>query len=413
MNNPAAVGNHFYGMDNSADLEKYMTETVPLPEAMDPNPSPPPRPPRPSGYLGAGSAAPNLLRRQQADETIKSETYIPRRSEVSELGSSSFEFPISASLYSPSSSRPIPSYAPPPSSFGSPSGAIEFEAQSSRSATHSKYTPPPTLLSSRELNASFPIAKPPPLTLSDLLNTQHILGYFNLPEHLRILLGTKYAPSTRRALQASYLYHSPLRKPWRENKAHLLDTVMVVVYIEVVCAADRKLWGLVVQKARAWLGNVFPDRELWEKVYERSKELLVSSSDKGDDNADVEMPDAPPATEAELSNDPWVPKGLDEGTDWVEAFAPDNGGWSNIEPHENKDLGEEMLRELMGLGPSVPGSEGWGLSLEPYVPTYTTEESVGDENPKPAQKEAADFPSTVEAEQQPAAETGAERTPIS
>jgi hypothetical protein len=120
---------------------------------------------------------------------------------------------------------------------------------------------------------------------------------------------------------------------------------MVVVYIEVVCAADRKLWGLVVQKARAWLGNVFPDRELWEKVYEKSKELLVTSNDKGDDNADVDMPDAPPASEANPSNDPGVSDGLDEVPDWVSAFT---GPYASREPIE-----EGMFMELTGYGLKV------------------------------------------------------------
>ncbi|KFX99663.1 hypothetical protein O988_03705 [Pseudogymnoascus sp. VKM F-3808] len=404
MNDPAALGDPFYGMDNSADLEKFMTETVPVPEAMDPNSSPPPRPPRLSGYLGTCSAAPNLLQRlqrQQADETVKSATYIPHAGESFGVGVGIPELSSNSSmgfLSSPSSSHPIPSYAPPPSSLRA-SGAVEFGAQSSRSSTHSKYIPPPPppphLLSYSELNASLPIAKPPSLTLSDLLNTQHTLGYFNLPEQLRILLGTKYAPSTRRALQASYLRHSPVRKPWRENKAHLLDTVMVVVYIEVVCAADRKLWGLVVQKARAWLGNVFPDRELWEKVYEKSKELLVNSNDKGDGNADVDMPDAPPATESNPSNDPGMSDSLDEVPDWVSAYT---GPHASTEPIE-----EGMFKELTGFGPEVLGGDGWGLSLEPFVPTYATEDSVADGDPKPALKVAADPPLTVEADQQPAA----------
>ncbi|KFX96781.1 hypothetical protein V490_03143 [Pseudogymnoascus sp. VKM F-3557] len=437
MNNPAALGDHFYGMDNSADLEKILTETVPVPEAMDPNSSPPPRPPRPSGYLGTGSAAPSLLRRQQADETIKSETYIPRRSEVFELGPSSFELPSnsSASLYSPSSSRPIPSYAPAPSSFG-PSGAVEFGAGSQSDFDGGRCVTPinknPYQRSRRKQPAQ-QLAQLPtvPLTLTNLLNTHNVTGCFNPTGKLLTQLESKYHDQAWTAT-ASLTFSPPDERFPTDKRFYIISTAIVVVYIEEVFAADKKLWDLVVQKARAWLVAEVPDQEVRKELSKRLRGLLRAPVKKEAD-ADVDIPDSTPETEARPPNDLAAPKGVDNGgdtdvdmldappvtegvdeaPDWVKAFAPDDGGWSNIEPQENKDLFDEMLRDLVGLGPGVPGSDGWGLSLEPYVPTYATEDSVADGDPKPALKEAADPSSTVEAEQQPAVEPGVEQAPIS
>ena len=55
---------------------------------------------------------------------------------------------------------------------------------------------------------------------------------------------------------------------------------MVVAYIEKAYAADYKLWSLVVQKARAWLAGVFPDKKYWRMVFKKSKRLLLVPGDK-------------------------------------------------------------------------------------------------------------------------------------
>lgn len=123
-----------------------------------------------------------------------------------------------------------------------------------------------------------------PLTLSDLLTTQHTLGYFSLTQELSILLTRKYKfRDTAWHIDDLIAPQAPDNSEYRLIRPKVLTTVMVVVYIEWVCAADKKLWDLVVQKARAWLAGVFPDPELWGEVFRKSKNFLLAPGDEGAD----------------------------------------------------------------------------------------------------------------------------------
>ncbi|OBT48764.1 hypothetical protein VE00_00788 [Pseudogymnoascus sp. WSF 3629] len=120
----------------------------------------------------------------------------------------------------------------------------------------------------------------PPPTLSDLLTTQHILGYFDVPWELQTQLQSQYTRNAKAHIEAllTPLVSNPTE--WLEKETNVLNTIMVVAYIEKAYAADNKLWSLVVQKARAWLAGVFPDKKYWRMVFKKSKRLLLVPVDK-------------------------------------------------------------------------------------------------------------------------------------
>ncbi|KAL5353552.1 hypothetical protein ACLOAV_001589 [Pseudogymnoascus australis] len=126
------------------------------------------------------------------------------------------------------------------------------------------------------------------LTRSDLLTTQHSLGYFDLTRELRIRLNKKYKESTRMTVDPILSIDS---REWLHKRSNVLDTAMVVVYIEEVCAADKKLWNLVVQKARAWLEGEILDEGVRTSAFARLKGLLYDErADAGGDEMESISP---------------------------------------------------------------------------------------------------------------------------
>jgi hypothetical protein len=103
------------------------------------------------------------------------------------------------------------------------------------------------------------------LTLGLLLDSSTATGAFILPRDLRTALKAKFKPSLRQSIDdwsATLLRHQREgAKDWVMDE--ILDTAMSVVYIENGFTSDKKLWSLMVQKARAWL-NRFLDNK-WDK----------------------------------------------------------------------------------------------------------------------------------------------------
>ncbi|KAL5345586.1 hypothetical protein ACLOAV_009340 [Pseudogymnoascus australis] len=142
---------------------------------------------------------------------------------------------------------------------------------------HTPYT-----LRHRRRHSRSPSPPPPPrptLTLANLLTVQHTLGYFYLSRELWTQLIEKYKDGAWEAIDG---HLSPLvsnRIVWLQKRTMLMDTAMVIVYVEEVFRADKKLWELVVQKARAWLRGVVvdegaADENLWDSVVQYSRGWL-------------------------------------------------------------------------------------------------------------------------------------------
>ncbi|KFY36397.1 hypothetical protein V494_05044 [Pseudogymnoascus sp. VKM F-4513 (FW-928)] len=152
-----------------------------------------------------------------------------------------------------------------------------------------------------------PIA--PTLTLSSLLATHKIAGYFDLPPPLRKLLNAKYAITARAEIDSIYEPPSSSRRAWRARRISVLDTAMVVVYIEVVYWAEKRLWDLVLQKARAWLEAEIPDPEIRKRGLERARELLIP------DGTDETGEEAGDGQESVLPGEFWHDDSLEPGVD--------------------------------------------------------------------------------------------------
>jgi Mg-chelatase subunit ChlD len=111
------------------------------------------------------------------------------------------------------------------------------------------------------------------LTLGVLLDSSAATGAFILSPELRTALKAKFKPSMRKSID----YWSPkaLRegaKAW--DMDGILDTAMSVVYIEEAFTSDKKLWSLVVQKARAWLKRCLVERKDRKSLFAMLKKEL-------------------------------------------------------------------------------------------------------------------------------------------
>ena len=121
------------------------------------------------------------------------------------------------------------------------------------------------------------------LTLSELLTTQHTLGYFSLPMDLWMSLSRKYIPDARFRIESLVGKAMPNRSAWLQKRESVLNTLMVVAYIEEDFVAEKKLWDLVVQKARAWLEVELLGADVRDMALEELRVLLRTPSDAGND----------------------------------------------------------------------------------------------------------------------------------
>jgi Mg-chelatase subunit ChlD len=110
-------------------------------------------------------------------------------------------------------------------------------------------------IDSASLSAASLSAPPPPiqdLTLGVLLDSSTATGAFILSPDLRTALKARFKPSMRKSIDDWSA--TALREGAKAcDMDGILDTAMSVVYIEEAFTRDKKLWSLVVQKARAWL----------------------------------------------------------------------------------------------------------------------------------------------------------------
>ncbi|OBT69916.1 hypothetical protein VE03_00435 [Pseudogymnoascus sp. 23342-1-I1] len=128
-----------------------------------------------------------------------------------------------------------------------------------------------------------PPPQPQPLTLTDLLTAQHALGYFSLPRDLRMRLQENYKDGAWLALEALLAPLAGSRGKWLMKRALVLDTVMVVVFVEGVWGGEEGLWGFVVQKARGWVAGVVGEGEA---VWEGGRGLFVGGGGETRDEID-------------------------------------------------------------------------------------------------------------------------------
>jgi len=110
------------------------------------------------------------------------------------------------------------------------------------------------------------------LTLEALLDSQTATGAFELSPQLQTALIAKFKPGMRKPID-NWPETVVKEDVKLRNVDELLDTAMPVVYIEKVFADDKRLWSLVVQKARVWLEGLIP--------VERHRERLLKILRKG------------------------------------------------------------------------------------------------------------------------------------
>ncbi|KFY62678.1 hypothetical protein V496_04447 [Pseudogymnoascus sp. VKM F-4515 (FW-2607)] len=239
---------------------------------------------------------------------------------------------------------------------------------------------------------------PPPrptLTLANLLTVQHTLGYFYLSRELWTQLSEKYKDGAWEAIDG---HLSPLvsnRIVWLQKRTMLMDTAMVIVYVEEVFRADKKLWELVVQKARAWLRRVVvdegaADENLWDSVVQYSRGWLW----------DVARDEEALKEALERIRGLLLTTGDEEAAVAIGGV----GGISLAEAEFGNDPGGKQAE---GKGHNASRANGeWGGSDEGRgAPVNEVKGSVSDENLDPSTIAAAGPPSTLEPVQQPAAQT--------
>ncbi|KFY96308.1 hypothetical protein V500_02503 [Pseudogymnoascus sp. VKM F-4518 (FW-2643)] len=205
------------------------------------------------------------------------------------------------------------------------------------------------------------------LSLTDLLSTQHTLGYFILPRRgvfaplntkykMFTLLNTKYKNYAWYTIDGQLSLVMPSRREWLQKRPYVIPTAMAIVYIAEVYAAERKLWDLVVQKARAWLESEIPDREMWKGVFDTLRELLIAPGDEGadavvDEAKDISPVEARPKEEA-------VAEAAKTGVGEAEGIPPTPAGPRENAVVQQEEQGKEAEAEL---GASVKEqSEGQG-----------------------------------------------------
>ncbi|KFZ20682.1 hypothetical protein V501_00001 [Pseudogymnoascus sp. VKM F-4519 (FW-2642)] len=237
---------------------------------------------------------------EKGSETLSHDPYFVPSNPFTPLGASAATFPDYPIQFSDFFNPPPPSsgpssWNPPNPSYDSPQEerclfappqAQGHTAQSS----HSSHRPRSSTIPRPNYSGIFSLYPDPhisPLTLPNLLTTQHVLGYFSLTEQLWIKLNKEYkhlawttADSLlprRRAMHRRGANDSE----WLDTREKVVGTAMVVVYIEVVHAADKNLWDLVVQKARAWLEGEIPHQRIREKVLGKLRGLLITPCDEG------------------------------------------------------------------------------------------------------------------------------------
>ncbi|OBT77856.1 hypothetical protein VF21_03260 [Pseudogymnoascus sp. 05NY08] len=234
------------------------------------------------------------------------------------------DFSASPPLFSGSSSwNPNPSYdslieggysgAPPP--------AQGYNAQSSYSSDCPLPRPRSPTISHPNYSGIFSLYPDPhisPLTLPNLLTTQHFLGYFSLTEQLWIQLNKTYKHLAWTTADSLLPRRRAYDREWLDTREKIVGTAMVVVYIEVVHAADKNLWDLVVQKARAWLESEIPDQAIREKVLSKLRELLITPPDEGagsviDEVASISPVEAQPRDDLVTPADDGADAGVSEG----------------------------------------------------------------------------------------------------
>jgi hypothetical protein len=121
---------------------------------------------------------------------------------------------------------------------------------------------PSSFLSGSQIDSAFLSSPRSPiqdLTLGVLLDSSAATGAFILSPDLRTALKAKFKPSMRKSIgdwSATALREGA--RTWDMDE--ILDTAMPVVYIEEAFTSDKKLWSLVVQKARAWLKRFLVER---------------------------------------------------------------------------------------------------------------------------------------------------------
>jgi hypothetical protein len=116
------------------------------------------------------------------------------------------------------------------------------------------------------------------LTLGVLLDSSTATGAFILSPDLRTALKAKFKPSMRKSIDDwSATASREGAKAW--DMYEILDTAMSVVYIEEAFTSDKKLWSLVVQKARAWLKRFLVERRDRKSLFVTLKKELRDGPD--------------------------------------------------------------------------------------------------------------------------------------
>ncbi|KFY71187.1 hypothetical protein V499_08603 [Pseudogymnoascus sp. VKM F-103] len=245
----------------------------------------------------------------------------------------------------PSSWNPNPSYVSPQEErcLFAPPPAQGHTAQSS----HSSDRPRSSTISRPNYSGIFSLYPDPhisPLTVPNLLTTQHFLGYFSLTEQLWTQLNKEYSHLAWTTANSLLPRRGANDSEWLETREKVVGTAIVVVYIEVVHAADKNLWDLVVQKARAWLEREIPHQRIREKVLSKLRGLLITPYDEGvgriiDEVTSISAVEAQPKDDLATPGDEGPDAGVGEveGISLLSAGSGDSAGM----PQEGRGKGAE------------------------------------------------------------------------
>jgi len=218
-------------------------------------------------------SSPHLLRSQRARREMRLDS--PDRWETRQRRDS-WETVHRAPQCSVNAPR-APPRAPPRAAIRTAPLAISESLTDNRIEMANSIRPrPSSFQSGSQIDSATPSSPASPiqdLTLGVLLDSSAATGAFILSPELRTALKAKFKPSMRKSIDD----WSPkaLRegaKAW--DMDGILDTAMSVVYIEEVFTSNKKLWILVVQKARAWLKRCIVERKDRKSLFSILKKEL-------------------------------------------------------------------------------------------------------------------------------------------